>query len=332
MINPAFFLRNKVENPTDKLAELVTERFSKADTLATDIDGIAQKLAEVYYDSWEYDIDGLASNLQDDRPKIFIRILDSRWGRRQRFTLAHEVGHVAIPWHIGQQTCSISSSSYGVGQNLEAEANRFASQVLMPRKVLARLLHESNSLQQFFETVDGFELSPDATVIALCQSLIPGFVFRYAPYGSVIKRFSDTNPSIPGQFIGREEQLVALALESGRFTVDGREICWYFLGDKRFQWSATYDGRRSIDILRAVLPTSGMGDRQSSVNSIVSGLLGTLKTYSPELLYNHVNLRLRFHEGITEDLQQDVGFQLYLRKFIEERLSKEQAKHKKQNG
>lgn len=86
------------------------------------------------------------------------------------------------------------------------------------------------------------------------------------------------------------------------------------------------DDSRSVDILREVRSRRYAEISFSSVNGIIGGLLGKLKTHNPELLYSHANLRLMFHEDVSESLQLDWSFQLYLRKFIEERISKEQAK------
>lgn len=92
------------------------------------------------------DADGVSLGLkQSDKPKIYIN--SSRYKVRQRFTLAHELGHVIIPWHIGnivshtdikisEDRTNISSQIKGREDydymEIESEANRFAAELLIP--------------------------------------------------------------------------------------------------------------------------------------------------------------------------------------------------------
>jgi len=65
---------------------------------------------------------------------------------RQKFTLAHELGHIIIPWHLGtfidkvDENNVTSNTEYWV---LEREANRFASEVLMPFDWIYSLYQEN---------------------------------------------------------------------------------------------------------------------------------------------------------------------------------------------
>lgn len=56
---------------------------------------------------------------------------------RKRFTLAHELGHICIPWHNGDIKCETDNNYIQInGKKLldtqELEANIFASEILMP--------------------------------------------------------------------------------------------------------------------------------------------------------------------------------------------------------
>ncbi|HYE12459.1 MAG TPA: ImmA/IrrE family metallo-endopeptidase [Patescibacteria group bacterium] len=50
---------------------------------------------------------------------------------RQRFTIAHEVGHFIIPWHEGQYKCK-HIGDFNTSDIHENEANIFASELLVP--------------------------------------------------------------------------------------------------------------------------------------------------------------------------------------------------------
>lgn len=56
---------------------------------------------------------------------------------RRRFTIGHELGHFLIPTHVGNQRCTpenLSERRFATpAQRREAEANRFAAGVLMPK-------------------------------------------------------------------------------------------------------------------------------------------------------------------------------------------------------
>src|SRR3546814_17385657 len=61
---------------------------------------------------------------------------------RRRFTVAHELGHFLMPSHRGSRQCTASDLRERRRNNdhrrQEAEANRFAAGLLMPRPWFAR--------------------------------------------------------------------------------------------------------------------------------------------------------------------------------------------------
>jgi hypothetical protein len=90
--------------------------------------------------------DGLVLGLHGARARPFI-LLDSRQSRsRERFTLAHELGHVLLPWHVGDAfLCETSRFRLFDAPGdfyAEPEANRFAAELLVPRVWLDRLIVE----------------------------------------------------------------------------------------------------------------------------------------------------------------------------------------------
>lgn len=127
-------------------------------------------------------MDGL-THLQESPPIIELNT-EITFEPRRRFTLAHEIGHICIPWHTGITVCSLDDPSYKVqGQILintqELEANTFASELLMP----------TSWIQYNFNLID-FEMkelikkvsskaktSIMATLYALENALPPGHVY-----------------------------------------------------------------------------------------------------------------------------------------------------------
>lgn len=89
---------------------------------------------------------------------------------RRRFTVAHELGHFLIPWHKGDMRCTradmqISNASDPVRKK-EAEANRFAAGVLMPKPLFQadmRKLGEAD-VAHILTLSHRYETSVEATV------------------------------------------------------------------------------------------------------------------------------------------------------------------------
>lgn len=55
--------------------------------------------------------------------------------RRERFTIAHEIGHYIIPWHENLQQCD-KIVDFKSEDTVECEANDFASELLVPKTYL----------------------------------------------------------------------------------------------------------------------------------------------------------------------------------------------------
>jgi Zn-dependent peptidase ImmA (M78 family) len=128
-------------------------------------------------------VDGVSLHLKvkGRRPSIIVNSQIAP--TRQRFTLAHEFGHVLIPWHIGT-ICSYSSVDThvdGVDQvywDMEAEANRFAAELLMPQHWLKDLHEQKKNPAYTAKTaVKLCGTSMQAIIIALNNSLPPGYVY-----------------------------------------------------------------------------------------------------------------------------------------------------------
>ena len=62
---------------------------------------------------------------------------------RKNFTLAHEVGHYSIPTHRGNYQCLTKHlNPFTKNPIHETEANRFASELLLPESLLKPLIHQ----------------------------------------------------------------------------------------------------------------------------------------------------------------------------------------------
>ena len=129
------------------------------------VERIARKLsAQLRFSPLDNELSGMVF-VKDDTPIIGINALHHP--NRQRFTLAHECGHLVL--HRAQVTKEVhvdkafpmlmrdAASAAGVDP-MEIEANLFAAELLMPAFLLAEDLGEAS-----------FDIDDDVTVSALAQ-------------------------------------------------------------------------------------------------------------------------------------------------------------------
>ena len=121
-------------------AEMLNRNFMEGDSsgycLKLDVLGMVNKLGGVVYEQGYIGINGNSMIIKDDGSfEIYVSAMDSE--DRQRFTIAHELGHYFI--HYLQDASGTSKTqyyrtSYAQGGREEYEANIFAASLLMPEQ------------------------------------------------------------------------------------------------------------------------------------------------------------------------------------------------------
>lgn len=206
-----------------------------------DVFRLAERYATVEVFDLPFDIDGVSLNLKVPGKTPHI-LLNSFFGnpQRLRFTLAHELGHVLIPWHIGTIIDADASEFFdnGVAGDyadpavLDAEANRFASELLMPSEWLSTVLDPDNDPEQLISEVSAkADVSYQAAIIKIIQSLPP--VFVYAQVGDLGEVLSSARS--PGTLVSPPawgttidpESVYTFYSERYQFTLGGREYIWW---------------------------------------------------------------------------------------------------------
>lgn len=138
-----------VSYPEAKLANLIIKRnglkpgFDIKEFLATQ--------ADLRFGKIPGDVDGISINLKNKRPVVIIST--DLPPTRQKFTMAHELGHIVIPWHIGT-IFSHTNENHAYATRLyhdsEVEANKFAAELLMPSEWVKSILsteHPKSALE-----------------------------------------------------------------------------------------------------------------------------------------------------------------------------------------
>ncbi|MFI5159209.1 MAG: ImmA/IrrE family metallo-endopeptidase [Sphingobacteriales bacterium] len=124
-------------SPEARMARKILEKHKL--TVPFDLDKLVNEYAKIRYKSIPIEgVDGVCLNVKRIGKTPTVIVNDDAVISRQRFTLAHELGHIIIPWHLGTIIDDIDADNknlQAVDQQyweLEREANRFASELLMP--------------------------------------------------------------------------------------------------------------------------------------------------------------------------------------------------------
>ena len=178
------------EYPEVKLARRVIKKYSL--TPPFDIQGLLKSYATVLFKHIPIEgVDGIAVNIKvpGKKPLIIINQLVSQ--TRQKFTMAHELAHLVIPWHTGikidptQIENDLFYAEY-IYSELEGEANRFAAELLMPASFIRELTLKSTNLASAHEKIcQQLTVSPTAAAIQMGRTLPSGIIYCAVQNGLV---------------------------------------------------------------------------------------------------------------------------------------------------
>lgn len=273
-------------------------------------------------------VDGVSLHLKAKgrRPSIIVNSQIAQ--TRAQFTLAHEFGHVLIPWHSGtifsysgtEQHTEDADIAYW---EMEAEANRFASELLMPREWLRSKLVDSRDpalvLQLALELCG---TSMAATTIALNNALPPGYVYaRVDEQGFVINSLSS-----PGTFArpfaeGQKFEGSTLLRESSlRFNMEFKgSHNWLFYAPAEMP-EVQEDSRPWRVIFDEIIEETGALKLQANIKHSVNAVISTCNDgkSSPEAFFSSVRQRMTGRTEVYDKILTHRLFNIFLKKKIEE--------------
>jgi len=162
-----------------------------------DVAALIRSYADLHIVPLPFDFDGLCIDLKvpGRRPKVIVN--STRSDERVRFTLAHELGHLLIPWHVGSivdRTAMERAEEDYDYWFLEAEANRFASELLMPSAWVSEIAAACDSpLEALSRVRVEARTSKQAATLKLIQCMPPNYVMAQTIDGIIV-----TSQSSPG--------------------------------------------------------------------------------------------------------------------------------------
>ncbi len=231
-------------------------------------------------------VDGISLNLKTPGKKARVVLNASNPPTRQRFTLAHELGHLLIPWHTGSIIDHVDPTQAHAADHyweFESEANAFAGELLVPSQWVTQLLAETDNMARLHKRIAReSDVSLHAVAIRLSQLLPKNLVFAVERDGVV-------------EFSGRTEGTLANALpwesdfpddaydycdEHYMKTTDNRRIHWWKLPNSIAL--AANDERPWREILNSIVEDLGISPSEqtqikSSINGVVAYANGAAK-------------------------------------------------------
>lgn len=135
----------------------------KIEDAPTPLEKVAEffALPIVYYPKFPDSISGTVIQEED---LLAIGVNDKHPRVRQRFTIAHELGH----YILGHDTSKILDDKFDKDSDKEKEANKFASELLMPIEILKRDL--SSKKWNIPSLAKRYEVSEQAMTIRLMEA------------------------------------------------------------------------------------------------------------------------------------------------------------------
>lgn len=166
--------------PEQKIAQKVIQRHALRPPI--DVLSLLQEYADYEEDVIPYGVDAVCI-LNSNRPHVILNKKIQNQNRK-RFTLAHELGHIVIPWHVGMFSCHTESKNlFNEAESqyymMEDEANNFAAELLMPSPWMNKIVqkYESYGLDEVLNKIT------EEVVVSLTAAFFT--VFNYLPPGYV---------------------------------------------------------------------------------------------------------------------------------------------------
>jgi hypothetical protein len=265
---------------------------------------IAESLAEVETREIPGSADAvlLYPSAKRERPLIILR--PDQHLHRQRFTIAHEVGHIAIPWHIGELAYHQQGTDHSddeLYRRTEAEANTFAAEILMPSDWVREIAKNSHSLTEMLVALRRAKVSDHAVCLSLKDSLSPGHVFAIVSRKNQRVLLSGesngtaADPPSEGSVLGQD---VYNGMETTHEVIPGvSNLVHWWSFDSHCLMPLGEASHSSRDLLKTIYEESGIvGATRKKLDCVVNGIIGAVngghKTASASELYSI--LRQRF--------------------------------------
>lgn len=319
-----------IDFPEEKIARKIFDKHNLK--IPFDLDQLVRHYADLIYKSIPISgVDGLSLNIKVVGKTPTVIINQDITETRQLFTLAHELGHLIIPWHCGIDIEDIDLSHEWIADfrygEMEQEANRFAAEILMPKQFIENLsLKEENfaSLHDRVCLLTG--VSHQAAAIRLGQ-ILPRNIIYCCEVDGIINYSgvsSGTMATIPNSGSINVKTSFPSAVHSN-IKIRGKTIHWWQLKQEDVSTVQKDDPRTWKEILDFVASqTENPIKYKQTINGRVSWVNGTLKktsAYNVSSIYTECLNRFRHLEEFKGFIKYGL-LEIFLLKKIEDMVSK----------
>ena len=265
------------EYPEVRLAQRVFKKHSLS--LPVKIDSLLKLYATVIFDSIPITgVDGIAVNIKvpGKVPVVFINV--DTTDTRQRFTMAHELGHLVIPWHTGINERSMTSEvSYS---EIEKEANRFAAELLMPNTYIKSIAIKSDNLAKAHKEVcKRLNVSPLAAATHIINTFPPGLIYSAIEENVVVhsRKTEGTSATVPPRNQVFNEDIYPSPVKKSFCKFNDTVFCWWemtpFLSADEVQNTPAW--RQLLSEMVSFLDSEHEREKyKRSINGIISSING----------------------------------------------------------
>lgn len=316
----------------EKLAQKVLKKYDLVPPY--DIMKLVEKKATIAFHTFPFKADGITVDIKSDKPKIYINNAFGISPRRQRFTIAHELGHIFLPWHKGTIASDINEYSFSrhmMYREMEAEANRFASELLMPSNWINSVLDQNIPFKARVEKIlQDAGVSLEAALIKIdntctqrrtivvffndeCIQEITGSKAKKFHFGE--KTYSDVVESIHSLNDVDEYE---------EFLINGKNFITFIIKDPDLDEFNRVDHRPWREILKQILAETDTQDYILSINATVPTPVNTARREGITDL-KEICALVKLNYSHKTDLNKAVNhylFPVYIRKRVEELMAK----------
>jgi len=323
--------------PEEKFAHRLLERHNL--TPPYDLEELVSSYAKVDFLVFPDDADGISLGLkQYDKPRLYINSL--RPEVRQRFTLAHELGHVIIPWHIGNIVShtdvtrdneeanfdfQLSRDDAFEYRQIEGEANRFAAELLIPTAWLVKTLEGVdifNFEEALQEVIKQSKTSRDTALIKVFNALPPGYTCAEIDDNFVvINCFMSLNTRVRKLALGTDcgSKPYPIYKEKIFFNLGNRRyILWSFENCIELPDELLPNSWR--EVLNVILEDTGLQSKKQNINAILPSLFQSVRAKSDPEIFSCIVHRYSEREDLKGFIQHPLFDQYVVKRLKELRL------------
>jgi len=261
-----------------------------------DLEALVLNYATVEQHHFPLDADGVTIGIGGEKtPQVLINS-DSPETRR-KFTLAHELGHIIIPWHTGTIVSHLgkieANEEY---RRIESEANQFAAELLLPSGWISEKESEFSSVEKLIRSIlDDSGASRDATLIKIFNTIeLPIICAQIDSEGKAIDYYRSGGSPTSASLIGRkvdEEKVFSTSKIEERFNLGDRSYqAWVFACDEFYE----SDPRPWREVLNQILEETNSKKLLPSINAILPSKYSSNKEKSESEL---CSLALQAYDG-----------------------------------